>query len=269
MSVNISKLLSKASKSTKKSKPSKKASVEALFSEGSSKSKKKNKESSEPVFGVNKGYKSVQKNAQRLKRQQELGKSRLFRWFIKDGESANVRMVTAEPITFNEHTYFNEGGNSPVQNFTCTGDADTCKHCKKGNKSVFKGAYVIIDRRSYKIKNGVNAGNTVKNTIKLLVCGQTMLAQLEHQHNKHNLLTRDFEVTRTGSGKSTSYSWDRGEKSKLSKADKTAIAELCGEKDLDEIIIDNIKPVEDSEDAEEEDYDEGSVSKKLRKFGLK
>lgn len=268
MVLDLEMLKKKAKKSSKASKTNKKSSkVDSVF--GGKSSKKKSSSGKEPVFGISKGYKSVRKNAERIKKQQELGKSKLYRWFIKDGETAIVRFITGEPITFMEHTYFNEGSGSPVQNYTCSRESGECPHCDKGNKPVFKGAYIIIDRRKYKIKNGPNAGKTVKNTLKLLICGQTMLAQLEHHHNKYDLTSRDFEVTRTGSGKSSSYSWDRQEKAPLSKEDKRAVAEISGEKDLDEIIIDNIKPVEPTELEEEEDYDESAVSKKLRKFGLK
>lgn len=253
MALNLSEVKKSAKKSAKKKNVS-----EEIFGK---KKSKKTKEVDSSFF--NTGFSSVEENEKRVKKAQENFKGRIQRFWMKDGETAVIRFLTEEPITFWQHTFYIPGGK--VEKRTCKGE--DCEACEEGNKPQFAGAFLIIDRRSYKAKSGVNEGKTIKRTLRLLVQGQTVLAQLKHYHEKRGLTGMDYEVSRSGSDKNTAYNWDRLDKSSLSSKDKDLIKEVVGKRTFEEVVIESIRPNEDDEEPRGGGGKKANLNSKIRSLG--
>jgi hypothetical protein len=248
MALDLDSIRKKAKKSAKKKNVS-----EEIFG----KKKKKKVEDNDSFFSTG-GFASVEENEKRVKIAKENYKRKIQRFWMKDGETATIRFLTEEPITFYQHNV-PRGGNK-FDKVTCSGE--DCEYCDDG-KPQFVGAFLIIDRRKYKNKEG----KTIKRSIKLLVQCQTVLSQLKHYHEKRGLTKMDYEVTRSGSDKNTAYNWDRLDKSPLSSEDKKLIKEVIGSKTFEEVIIDSIKPIEEDEEPRRGGGKKANLSSKIRKLG--
>lgn len=138
---------------------------------------------------------------------------------LGDGAEARVRFLTEEPINFNEHTVKTyRGGKERYDSVLCSGD-DSCPHCEDGDKPSFKGAFLIWDYSEYESKDKNGKKKKVRGSLKLYVAGTRVLSQLDRLSNRYGLTSRDYEISRTGTGTDTSYMIERtDEVSKLTRS---------------------------------------------------
>ena len=157
-----------------------------------------------------KGYEAARQEKKRQEAMREQMGKRLFRFFLSgDGAEAKVRFLTEEPINFNEHTVkVFKNGKERYDSFLCTDD-DTCPYCEEGNKSSFKGAFLIWDYSEFESKDSNGKKKKVKGSLKLYVAGTRVLSQLDRLSNRYGLTERDYYISRTGTGTDTSYMIER------------------------------------------------------------
>lgn len=167
-----------------------------------------------------KGYEAVREEKQRQDENRERAGKSLWRFFLsKDGDEAEVRFLTEEPINFYEHTVkTTRGGKERYDSVICTQDG--CPFCEGGDRPSFKGAFLIFDKRPYEYTDKDGKKKSGEGQLRLYVQGARVLSQLDRLSQRYGLTTRDYTITRTGSGTSTTYMFDRGEETgKLSKAE--------------------------------------------------
>lgn len=157
-----------------------------------------------------KGYEAARQEKKRQEEAREQMGKRLFRFFLSgDGAEAKVRFLTEEPINFNEHTVkVFKSGKERYDSFLCTGDSE-CPYCEEGNKSSFKGAFLIWDYTEFEVKDSNGKKKKVKGSLKLYVAGTRVLSQLDRLSNRYGLTERDYYISRTGTGTDTSYMIER------------------------------------------------------------
>ena len=171
-----------------------------------------------------KGYNAVREEKQRQDENREKMGKQLWKFFLsKDGEEATVRFLTEEPINFYEHSVKTvRGGKERYDSVICTHDIGECPLCDSGNKPSFKGAFLIYDKRPYEYTDKDGNKKKGKGQLRLYVQGARVLSQLDRLSERYGLTDRDYIITRSGSGTSTTYMFDRtDEVSKLSKAEIT------------------------------------------------
>jgi len=172
-----------------------------------------------------KGYGAVREEKQRQDENREKMRKQLWRFFLsKDGDEATVRFLTEEPINFSEHTVKTvRGGKEKFDTVICTHDIGECSLCDSGDKPNFRGAYLIYDKRPFEYTDKQSGKKkTGKGQVKLYVQGARVLSQLDRLSERYGLTNRDYTITRTGSGTSTTYMFDRGDDtSKLTEAEIT------------------------------------------------
>lgn len=157
-----------------------------------------------------KGYEAAREEKKRQEEVREQMNKRLFRFFLTgDGAEAKVRFLTEEPVNFYEHTVkVFKGGKEKYDTFLCNGES-SCPYCKEGNKSSFKGAFLIWDYSEFEVKDSNGKKKTVKGSPKLYVAGTRVLSQLDRLSNRYGLTERDYYISRTGTGTDTSYMIER------------------------------------------------------------
>lgn len=157
-----------------------------------------------------KGYEAAREEKKRQEEVREQMSKRLFRFFLSgDGAEAKVRFLTEEPVNFNEHTVkVFKGGKERYDTFLCNGES-SCPYCEEGNKSSFKGAFLIWDYTEFEVKDSSGKKKTVKGSLKLYVAGTRVLSQLDRLSNRYGLTERDYYISRTGTGTDTSYMIER------------------------------------------------------------
>lgn len=162
----------------------------------------------------NKGYKSVRQEKERQDQVRENSGKKLWRFFIaKDGEEATIRFLTEEPITFYEHTL--QRG-SKFENEICVGN--DCPFCEDGDRPSFKGAYLIYDKRPYSYTDSKGNKQSGEGQLRLYVQGTRVLSQLDRLSSKYGLTGRDYIVSRSGQGTSTTYMFERDDEYNMSEA---------------------------------------------------
>lgn len=224
-----------------------------------------------------KGYSAVREEKQRQDENREKMGKQLWKFFLsKDGEEATVRFLTEEPINFYEHSVKSvRGGKERYDSVICTHDLGECSLCDSGNKPSFKGAFLIYDKRPYEYTDKDGKKKKGKGQLRLYVQGARVLSQLDRLSERYGLTDRDYIITRSGSGTSTTYMFDRtDEVSKLSKAEITNMLpeklrdEYDGTMDSLYAILQNqleMMVKGDVEDDDDDDYDEDdSYEKKSR-----
>mgnify|MGYP000905162859 CR=1 FL=1 len=176
----------------------------------------------------NKGYKAVAKEQERQEAIKESLGRRLNQFFLtaKDDE-ASVIFLTTEPITFKAYNVkkMSNSGKEYYDMVVCTNESKQTE--KYGSKPSFKGAFLIYDTRpvNYTTQDGKEVNKDGQ--IRLYITGITNLPKLERCESKWGLADYVWEISRTGTGKAVSYSFDRGEKLEDSDyADKDFVAEL-------------------------------------------
>ena len=123
-----------------------------------------------------KGYEVNRENVKRQERQRENMGRKLFDFFLtKDGEEANVRFLTEEPINYDGHTIQENG---KFNTYTCTGA--NCPFCAKGDKPKSRGAFLIIDKRPYTYEDKkTGEEQTVESSLKFYSQGTRVVSQLD------------------------------------------------------------------------------------------
>lgn len=217
-----------------------------------------------------KGYEAARVEKKRQEEVRENMGKRLFRFFLSgDGAEARVRFLTEEPINFHEHTIkVSKGGKETFNNVICNQDGD-CPHCENGDRPSFKGAFLIWDYSEYERKDSNGKKQKVKGSLKIYVAGTRVLSQLDRLSNRYGLTSRDYEISRTGSGTDTSYMFERtDEVEKLTKAKITNMLPEKLREDFDGTMDSLYKILEDqlklllpqsnnsSKDDDDEDEDE-------------
>ena len=153
------------------------------------------------LFG--KGYEAAYDEEKRRDAERKRNEKVIWRLFLKPDEERTVRFLTEEPINFYEHTI---PSGSKYENYVCP--QEDCELCDSGNKASFRGAFLVYDKTPYKSKDG----KTRNGTVYLYVTGTQNVTKLDRQHSKYGLTNRDYTIVRVGKGKSTTYEFERGEK---------------------------------------------------------
>lgn len=169
------------------------------------------------------GYSAVREEKKRQDDFQESMGKQLWRFFLKeDGDEAEVLFLTEEPITFREHTIKTSKG---YDNKICTGD--TCEYCEDGDRPSFKSAFLIWDKRPYTKIDDKGKKKKVEGQLRLYVAGTKISSQLDRLSSKYGLTANSWTIAKTGEGKQTSYSIERGEPIEL---DEDEILKMFPEK---------------------------------------
>ena len=177
-----------------------------------------------------KGYNAVREEKQRQDENREKMGKQLWKFFLsKDGEEATVRFLTEEPINFYEHTIKSvRNGKERYDSIICTRDLGECSLCDSGDKPSFKGAFLIYDKRPYEYTDKNGKKQTGKGQLRLYVQGARVLSQLDRLSERYGLTNRDYIITRSGSGTSTTYMFDRDDD--VSKLTEAEISNMLPEK---------------------------------------
>lgn len=159
------------------------------------------------------GYKASREEKQKQDEARENMGKKLWRFFLKnDGDEAELRFLTEEPVNFNEH---NLKCGDRYESFTCTGS--DCPLCADGDKPTYKGAYLVIDRREYEYTDSNGKKQKGKNQLRLFVQGMKVISQLDRISEKYGLSNRDVTMIRLGKGTQTTYTVERGDEEKLTR----------------------------------------------------
>ena len=168
-----------------------------------------------------KGYTAVREEKQRQDENREKAGKNLWRFFLSnDGDEADVRFLTEEPVTFYEHTVKSmRNGKEVYDTIVCSGDSN-CSLCANGDKPTFKGAFLIWDMRPYEYTDKDGKKQKGKGQLRLYVQGARVLSQLDRISSKYGLTNRTITIVRLGKGTSTTYTIEKGdEEGKLSQAE--------------------------------------------------
>lgn len=168
-----------------------------------------------------KGYTAVREEKQRQDENREKAGKNLWRFFLSnDGDEADVRFLTEEPVTFYEHTVKGmRNGKEVYDTIVCSGDSN-CSLCANGDKPTFKGAFLIWDMRPYEYTDKDGKKQKGKGQLRLYVQGARVLSQLDRISSKYGLTNRTITIVRLGKGTSTTYTIEKGdEEGKLSQAE--------------------------------------------------
>lgn len=177
-----------------------------------------------------KGYSAVREEKQRQDENREKQGKQLWRFFLsKDGDEAEVRFLTEEPINFYEHTVKTaRNGKERYDSIICTQDLGGCDFCDNGDRPSFKGAFLIYDKRPYEYTDKNGKKQSSKGQLKLYVQGARVLSQLDRLSERYGLTNRDYIITRSGSGTSTTYMFDRNDE--VGKLTEAEISNMLPEK---------------------------------------
>lgn len=214
-----------------------------------------------------KGYSAVREEKQRQDENREKAGKNLWRFFLSsDGDEADVRFLTEEPVTFYEHTVKSmRGGKEAYDTVVCSGD-DTCNLCANGDKPTFKGAFLIWDMRPYEYTDKDGKKQKGKGQLRLYVQGARVLSQLDRISSKYGLTNRTITIVRLGKGTSTTYTIEKGdEEGKLTQAEiKNMLPEKLREKYngtmeslysiLEDCLANSISNSADNSDDDDEEY---------------
>ena len=216
------------------------------------------------------GYEASREEKKRQDEAREAVGKKLWRFFLKeDGDEADLRFLTEEPVNFYEHNLKgSRGGKDTYTQYTCTGD--NCPFCEDGDKPTYKGAYLIVDHREYEYSDNKGKKQKGKDQVRMFVQGMKVISQLDRISDKYGLSNRDVTLVRLGSGTQTTYTVERGDEEKLStKEIKNYLPEKLREEYdgtmdslyniVEEQLLMNTKDYEPEEDEEDEDDDRAGV----------
>ena len=159
------------------------------------------------------GYEASREEKARQDKARENAGKRLWRFFLSDdGDEADLRFLTEEPVNFYEH---NLKKGDRYEQYCCTGDE--CPFCEDGDRPTYKGAYLVVDRREYEYTDNNGKKQKSKDQVRLFVQGMKVVSQLDRISDKYGLSNRDVTIVRLGKGTQTTYTVERGEEEKLSK----------------------------------------------------
>lgn len=159
------------------------------------------------------GYEASRAEKERQDKARENAGKKLWRFFLSDdGDEADLRFLTEEPVNFYEHNL--KKGDNRFEQYTCTGD--DCPFCEDGDRPTYKGAYLVVDRREFEYTDQNGKKQKGKNQVRLFVQGMKVVSQLDRISDKYGLSNRDVTIVRLGKGTQTTYTIERGEEEKLS-----------------------------------------------------
>lgn len=213
-----------------------------------------------------KGYTAVREEKQRQDENREKAGKNLWRFFLaNDGDEADVRFLTEEPVTFYEHTVKGmRNGKETYDTIVCSGD--DCNLCASGDKPTFKGAFLIWDKRPYEYTDKDGKKKQGNGQLRLYVQGARVLSQLDRISSKYGLTNRTITIVRLGKGTSTTYTIEKGdEEGKLTQAEiKNMLPEKLRESYngtmdslysiIEECLSNSISGTADDSEDEEEEY---------------
>lgn len=162
------------------------------------------------------GYEASRAEKQRQDEARENAGKRLWKFFLTDdGDEADLRFLTEEPVNFYEHNIKStRNGKDSYQQYTCTGE--NCPYCADGDRATFKGAYLVVDHREFEYKDEKGKKKKGRDQVRLFIQGMKVVSQLDRISNKYGLSNRDVTVIRLGTGTQTNYTVEKGDEEKLS-----------------------------------------------------
>ena len=218
-----------------------------------------------------KGYTAVREEKQRQDENREKAGKSLWKFYLQgDGDEADVRFLTEEPVTFYEHTIkIMKNGKEAYDTVVCSGD-DSCPLCANGDKPTFKGAFLIWDKRPVEYTDKDGKKKKSEGQLRLYVQGARVLSQLDRISSKYGLSNRTITIIRLGKGTSTTYTIEKGdEEGKLSTAEiKNMLPEKLrdaynGTMDslysiIEDSLASSMSGSDNSSDEDEEEYESRS-----------
>lgn len=166
------------------------------------------------------GYEASRAEKERQDKARENAGKKLWRFFLKeDGDEADLRFLTEEPVNFYEHNVKRSDGR--FDQYCCTGE--DCPFCEDGERPTYKGAYLVVDRREFEYKDKDGKTQHGKDQVRLFVMGMKVVSQLDRISDKYGLSNRDVTIVRLGSGTQTTYTFERGEEDKLTSKEIKAL----------------------------------------------
>lgn len=162
------------------------------------------------------GFKAVNEEKQRQEEQKSRGNG-LFRFYLKkDKDEADITFLTEQPVNFYEHTIKKfANGKEIYDSIPCKGEG--CKHCADGDRPSFKSAWLIIDHREVSYTDKEGNKKTSNDNLRLLVYGTKVASQLDRKSERYGLMGRLYTVVRLGTGTSTTYTFEHGDKYTLTQ----------------------------------------------------
>ena len=231
------------------------------------------------------GYETAREEKKRQDEVREQSGKRLYNLFLKDdGDEAQVRFLTEEPVNFYAHNIKSvRGGNDRFDTYVCTQD-DDCPFCEEGDRPSYKGAYLVYDKRTIETKDPkTGKKKKINGQLRLYIQGMRVISQLDRLSSRYGLTKCDYIIARVGKGQNTSYTFDR-DTDECEKMTKKEIENLLPEKlrdmydgtmeSLYSIVEDQIAMMLPSEnthghdDDEEEDDEEYRRREKKRRSNL-
>ena len=206
------------------------------------------------------GYDASRQEKERQDKARENMGKKLWRFFLSnDGDEADLRFLTEEPVNFYEHTL--KRGDNKYEQYTCTGA--NCPFCNDGEKATYKGAYLVVDRREFSYKDKEGKQKTGKNQVRLFVQGMKVISQLDRISDKYGLSNRDVTIVRLGKGTQTTYTIERGDEEKISTKEVENLLPDKLRDDYDGTMDSLMSIVEeqlmmDTKDYSPSDHDEGA-----------
>lgn len=217
------------------------------------------------------GYEASREEKKRQDKARENMGKRLWRFFLsQDGDEADLRFLTEEPVNFYEH---NVKRGDRFEAYTCTGK--DCPFCEDGDRPTYKGAYLVIDHRDFEYTDNNGKKKKGKDQIRLFVQGMKVVSQLDRISSKYGLSNRDVCIVRLGKGTQTTYTIEKGEKESISRKEiKNLLPEQLrddydgSDESLMSIIEEQLmmatkdySPEEDDEEKDDEEEETSSRSK--------
>lgn len=160
------------------------------------------------------GYEASREEKARQDKARENAGKKLWRFFLADdGDEADLRFLTEEPVNFYEHNL--KRGDNKYEQYCCSGE--NCSLCEDGDRPTYKGAYLVVDRREYEYTDKNSKKQKGKNQVRLFIQGMKVVSQLDRISSKYGLSNRDVTIVRLGKGTQTTYTVERGDEEKLTK----------------------------------------------------
>lgn len=146
------------------------------------------------------GYAKVEQRAKEV--EDALNKDYVAEFFLQSDQEATISFLTFEPFTYDRHFL-----QSTKKYYTCSKDGN-CVLCASGNKASFCAAYLVVDHR-YETWADKKTGEKKErqNTLKIANFGIRAAKSLAALHKKRGLDKFAWDVTRTGSGNDTTYTF--------------------------------------------------------------
>lgn len=223
------------------------------------------------------GYEASREEKARQDKARENAGKKLWKFFLSnDGDEADLRFLTEEPVNYYEHNI--KRGDNKYEQYCCTGDE--CPFCADGDRPTYKGAYLVVDRREYEYTDDKGKKKKGKDQVRLFTQGMKVISQLDRVSEKYGLSNRDVTIVRLGKGTQTTYTIERGEEEKLTKKE---IEQLLPEKlrELYDGTVDSLMNIveeqllmltkdytPDDDDDEDEDDEIETTSKRSRLIGI-